>query len=73
MRPEEDSVMLKRRSKRVRWNVLFSLTVLGVLTAASDKVYQYLNFDKIADFKDVADTVPAATISRASRATSWSA
>ena len=32
---------------------------MGVLTAASDKVYQYLNFDKIADFKEVADTVPA--------------
>jgi len=32
---------------------------MGVLTAASDKVYQYLNFDKIADFKDAADTVPA--------------
>jgi aconitate hydratase 2/2-methylisocitrate dehydratase len=32
---------------------------MGVLTAASDKVYQYLNFDKIADFKDVADTVAA--------------
>ena len=32
---------------------------MGVLTAASDKVYQYLNFDKIKDFKDVADTVPA--------------
>src|SRR5512140_2001912 len=32
---------------------------MGVLTAASDKVYQYLNFDKIKDFKDVADTVAA--------------
>ena len=32
---------------------------MGVLTAASDTVYQYLNFDKIADFKEVADTVPA--------------
>jgi aconitate hydratase 2 / 2-methylisocitrate dehydratase len=32
---------------------------MGVLTAASDKVYQYLNFDKIADFKDVADKVAA--------------
>jgi aconitate hydratase 2/2-methylisocitrate dehydratase len=32
---------------------------MGVLTAASDKVYQYLNFDRIKDFKDVADTVSA--------------
>jgi aconitate hydratase 2/2-methylisocitrate dehydratase len=32
---------------------------MGVLTAASDKVYQYLNFDKIDDFKTAADTVPA--------------
>ena len=32
---------------------------MGVLTAASDQVYQYLNFDKIKDFKDVADTVSA--------------
>ncbi|MDB5946718.1 MAG: acnB [Ramlibacter sp.] len=32
---------------------------MGVLTAASDQVYQYLNFDKIADFKDAAATVAA--------------
>ena len=32
---------------------------MGVLTANSDKVYQYLNFDKIAEFKDLADTVAA--------------
>jgi aconitate hydratase 2 / 2-methylisocitrate dehydratase len=32
---------------------------MGVLTAASDKIYQYLNFDKIAEFKDVAATVAA--------------
>jgi aconitate hydratase 2 / 2-methylisocitrate dehydratase len=32
---------------------------MGVLTAASDQVYQYLNFDKIKDFKDVADKVAA--------------
>jgi len=32
---------------------------MGVLTAASASVYQYLNFDKIADFKTAADTVPA--------------
>ena len=32
---------------------------IGVLTAASDKVYQYLNFDRIQEFKDVADRAPA--------------
>jgi aconitate hydratase 2/2-methylisocitrate dehydratase len=32
---------------------------MGVLTAASDTVYQYLNFDKIEDFKSKADTVAA--------------
>jgi aconitate hydratase 2 / 2-methylisocitrate dehydratase len=32
---------------------------MGVLTAASDSVYQYLNFDRIADFKGAADSVPA--------------
>ncbi|HWP13860.1 MAG TPA: bifunctional aconitate hydratase 2/2-methylisocitrate dehydratase [Ramlibacter sp.] len=32
---------------------------MEVLTAASDKVYQYLNFDRIAEFKDVAASVPA--------------
>jgi aconitate hydratase 2/2-methylisocitrate dehydratase len=32
---------------------------MGVLTAASDKVYQYLNFDKIEDFRQAADKVPA--------------
>ena len=32
---------------------------MGVLTAASDKVYQYLNFDQIKEFKDRADTVAA--------------
>ncbi|MES3003235.1 MAG: bifunctional aconitate hydratase 2/2-methylisocitrate dehydratase [Pseudomonadota bacterium] len=32
---------------------------MGVLTAASDKVYQYLNFDKIADYQSAADKVPA--------------
>ena len=30
-----------------------------VLTAASDKVYQYLNFDKVQDYKDAAATVKA--------------
>jgi aconitate hydratase 2/2-methylisocitrate dehydratase len=32
---------------------------MGVLTAASDKVYQYLNFDRIKEFKDVANRLPA--------------
>jgi aconitate hydratase 2 / 2-methylisocitrate dehydratase len=32
---------------------------MGVLTAAAGTVYQYLNFDKIADFKSAADSVPA--------------
>ncbi|MEO5669297.1 MAG: bifunctional aconitate hydratase 2/2-methylisocitrate dehydratase [Ramlibacter sp.] len=32
---------------------------MGVLTAASDKVYQYLNFDKVKDYTDVANAVPA--------------
>jgi aconitate hydratase 2/2-methylisocitrate dehydratase len=30
---------------------------MGVLTAASDKVYQYLNFDRIGDYTDAAATV----------------
>jgi len=29
------------------------------LTAASDKVYQYLNFDKVQDYTDAAATVKA--------------
>jgi aconitate hydratase 2 / 2-methylisocitrate dehydratase len=32
---------------------------MEVLTASSDKVYQYLNFDRIKDFADVAGTVAA--------------
>ena len=32
---------------------------MGVLTAASDKVYQYLNFDKIEEFSDAAEKVSA--------------
>jgi aconitate hydratase 2/2-methylisocitrate dehydratase len=32
---------------------------MGVLNAHSDKIYQYMNFDKIADFKSVADKVTA--------------
>jgi aconitate hydratase 2/2-methylisocitrate dehydratase len=33
------------------------LADMGVLTAASDRVYQYLNFDKISDYVDSAATV----------------
>ena len=32
---------------------------MGVLTAASDKVYKYLNFDQIEEFTDAASTVSA--------------
>ncbi len=32
---------------------------IGVINANGDKIYQYMNFDKIADFKDVADKVAA--------------
>src|SRR3954468_7824764 len=32
---------------------------MGVLSASGDKIYKYMNFDQIADFKDVADKVPA--------------
>ena len=32
---------------------------MGVLTAASDTVYQYLNFDKIEEFVNAAEKVPA--------------
>jgi aconitate hydratase 2/2-methylisocitrate dehydratase len=35
------------------------MTDMGVLTAASDKVYQYLNFDKIEEFTDAAEKVGA--------------
>jgi aconitate hydratase 2/2-methylisocitrate dehydratase len=30
---------------------------MGVLTAASDKIYQYLNFDKVQDYTDAAASV----------------
>ncbi len=30
---------------------------MGVLTAASDKIYQYLNFDQVKDYTDLANTV----------------
>ncbi|MGZ5194045.1 MAG: bifunctional aconitate hydratase 2/2-methylisocitrate dehydratase [Ramlibacter sp.] len=32
---------------------------MGVLAAASGKIYQYLNFDQVKDYSDVADTVAA--------------
>jgi aconitate hydratase 2 / 2-methylisocitrate dehydratase len=32
---------------------------MGVLTAASDTVYQYLNFDKVKDYTDLAESVTA--------------
>jgi aconitate hydratase 2 / 2-methylisocitrate dehydratase len=32
---------------------------MGVLSANGDKVYKYLNFDQIAEFKEVADGVAA--------------
>jgi aconitate hydratase 2/2-methylisocitrate dehydratase len=31
----------------------------GVLDASSDQIYQYLNFDKIDEYKEVADKVAA--------------
>ena len=35
------------------------LADMGVLTAGSDKIYQYLNFDKVKDYTDLADQVSA--------------
>lgn len=32
---------------------------IGVLNANGDKIYQYMNFDRIEDFRKAADTVPA--------------
>ncbi|TFZ04101.1 bifunctional aconitate hydratase 2/2-methylisocitrate dehydratase [Ramlibacter humi] len=32
---------------------------IGVINANGDKIYKYMNFDQIADFRKVADTVPA--------------
>jgi aconitate hydratase 2/2-methylisocitrate dehydratase len=36
------------------------MTDIGVVNANGDKIYQYLNFDKIADYKDIADAIDAA-------------
>ena len=30
---------------------------MQVLTAASEQIYQYLNFDQVKDYTDMADTV----------------
>jgi aconitate hydratase 2/2-methylisocitrate dehydratase len=30
---------------------------MGVINKSGDQIYQYLNFDKIADYKDVADVI----------------
>ncbi|GGA43468.1 bifunctional aconitate hydratase 2/2-methylisocitrate dehydratase [Dyella nitratireducens] len=35
------------------------LADIGVINANGDKIYRYMNFDQIADFKEVADTVEA--------------
>lgn len=35
------------------------MTDIGVINANGDKIYQYMNFDQIEDFKQVADTVEA--------------
>ena len=32
---------------------------VGVLKADSDKIYRYMNFDQIEDYKTAADTVAA--------------
>jgi aconitate hydratase 2/2-methylisocitrate dehydratase len=31
---------------------------IGVLAKSADNIYRYMNFDKIAEFKDAADKVP---------------
>jgi aconitate hydratase 2/2-methylisocitrate dehydratase len=35
------------------------MTNVGVIDAASEQIYQYLNFDKIDEYKDIADKVAA--------------
>ena len=35
---------------------------MGMLTASSDQIYQYLNFDKVRDYTDMADTVKDAVL-----------
>ena len=35
------------------------MEAVGVINANGDKIYRYMNFDQIEDFKQVADTVAA--------------
>jgi aconitate hydratase 2 / 2-methylisocitrate dehydratase len=35
------------------------LADIGVINANGDKIYQYMNFDQIQEYKDVAETVSA--------------
>jgi aconitate hydratase 2/2-methylisocitrate dehydratase len=35
------------------------LADIGVINANGEKIYRYMNFDQIADFKQLADTVEA--------------
>jgi len=35
------------------------MTNVGVIDASSEQIYQYLNFDKIDEYKDIAATVAA--------------
>jgi aconitate hydratase 2/2-methylisocitrate dehydratase len=32
---------------------------MGVLDSGSDQIYRYMNFDQIADYREIADTVEA--------------
>ena len=41
---------------------------MGVLTAASDTIYQYMNFDKMPDFTAVTDAADKAAIKAAATA-----
>ncbi len=41
---------------------------MGVLTAASDKIYQYMNFDKMPDFTDVTKAADKAAVKAAATA-----
>jgi aconitate hydratase 2/2-methylisocitrate dehydratase len=41
---------------------------MGVLTAASDKIYQYMNFDKMPDFTEVTDAADKAAAKAAATA-----
>jgi aconitate hydratase 2/2-methylisocitrate dehydratase len=41
---------------------------MGVLTAASDKIYQYMNFDKMPDFTEVTDAADKAAVKAAATA-----